>query len=334
LRYSQVYGGAGTDVANAIAVADGGIIYVAGYTTSDTITGIVEGQAVQSVRRGGSDVLFAKIATDSETPLVYATYLGGTRTDIVNSIALVAEDQFYVTGYTTSDNFPVTFDAYQNTPASIFLAKLDIRKLWLDGLEYATYLGGEDYDQVKVMALDSEGMIWLAGHTLSKRFPVTFNSYQISNRGSSDVFALRFNYEMRSVAAAISYSTYVGGMDADVLYGMTTLPGGKTALVGYTYSRDFPLAERPSASTNTAFLPGAFAVIVDTAQIGDPALIYAAVFDGAYADVATGVIADGSNLLICGYTTSSDLPVNDGSTKLSPGGVHSSFVIRAGPGAN
>lgn len=334
LRYSQVYGGAGTDVANALAVDAAGAMYIAGYTTSDTITGIVEQQAVQSTRRGGYDAFFAKIAPDSESPLVYATFLGGSRTDAVTAIALAAQDQVYLTGYTASDDFPVTFDAYDGAPHSIFFVKLDIRKTWLDGFEYATYLGGESYDQVKAMAIDSEGMIWLAGYTLSTAFPVTFNGYQVSNRGSSDVFALRFNYGMRSIPGAIAYSTYAGGSDDDVLYGMAMLPGGRIALVGYTYSKDFPVADAPAVSTNAAYLPGAFALIVNTAQIGNQALIYSTVFDGAYTDVATGVVNDGSNLLICGFTTSFDFPVNDTSTKLSPGGLRSSFVVKAGPGAN
>jgi hypothetical protein len=330
LRFSRIYGGLGTEVATAIAVDASAAIYVAGYTSSDKIAGLIDQRSLQGARGGGYDAFLIKVVPDSEAPLVYATYLGGAGTDDVAAIAVRAEDQVYITGNTSSDNLPITFDAYEINRRSMYLAKLDISKPWLDGLEYATYLGGDAYDSVKSMAIDAEGMLWLAGYTASSRFPITFNGHQIANNGNVDGFALRFDYRLRSSPAAIAYATYLGGGEGDIVYGIAVLPDGSIALTGYTYSNNYPRV--PIAAPVPALRPaGAFASIIDPARIGEQALIYSTVLDGALTDIGMAVAADGNNLLICGYTMSFDFPVTDASTKPSTAGNRTAFLVKAGP---
>ncbi|MBI4873014.1 MAG: SBBP repeat-containing protein, partial [Acidobacteria bacterium] len=199
----------------------------------------------------------------------------------------------------------------------------------LDGLLYGTYLGGDGLDVAQALKLDGAGGLWLAGYTLSRDFPVTPNAYRTFNAGVSDVFLTRLDLSRLRSREAISYSTYLGGVDTDVLYGLALAPGGRIALAGYTYSADFP---RVGSSASAPMLADAFVALLDPAIPGPGALAYSAVIGGIYIDTATGVAVDASGrILVSGYTNSPDLPVTDGSKKPSPPGATQSFVVQVAP---
>jgi hypothetical protein len=328
--YSQFYGGNRVDVANAIAVDSLGAIYVAGYSTSDSLPGAGD-QYLQCCNRGGYEGFLFKVNPDSGSPLAYSTFFGGGRTDEVRAIAVDRNGDVFLTGYTQSVDFPITVDASRTEPDSIFLAKLDIRQPGLNALQYATYIGGGALDMPQSIALDAQGGIWIAGYTLSSDFPVTGGAYRSSNAGLSDLFVLRFDYANRTGPNAIGYSTYLGGSDADVLYSMSMTPQGTLALAGYTYSPDF-LQIEPSPPAGLRSAPGAFVALFDPARQGSEALVYSAILSGTLTDAATAVVADpAGRLLVVGFTYSADFPVTDESSKLSPGGLSQGFILVADP---
>jgi hypothetical protein len=329
LWYSQFYGGGNTDAAYGVAVDSAGAIYFAGYTTSSNLT---LAAAAQFTNRGGYEGFMVKVVPASSTPLAFATYFGGSSTDVITAIAAGVAGEVYLAGYTASDNFPVTDDAFQKQMRSsldAFLVKLDLKRPGLDSLVYGTYVGGDDLDVAEAMKLDDAGGLWLAGYTFSRNFPVSPNAYRTVAAGGADVFLTRFDLSKLASANAITYSTYVGGADTDVLYGMTLASGGRVALAGYTVSSDFPQA---GGAPVAAKGPKAFVSLLDPAKSGDGALAYSALFGGALIDAATGVAADATGrLFVSGFTTSPDFPVTDGSKKLSPGGVAQSFIVEVTP---
>lgn len=330
LWFSQYYGGAGTEVANALAVESSNVIYIAGYSTSDTIPGASEA-TLQCCRRGGYEGFLIRIEPFAAPSRAYATFFGGNSTDVIKALAPDGQGGVYLAGYTLSPDFPVTFDAFQTDLRPAFFARIDTRRPALDALLYATYIGGSSFDSAEAMAVDRDGSIWLAGYTFSNDFPVTSNAYRRENAGSSDLFLLRFDYSKRTTPDAITYSTYLGGRDGDMINGISLAPGGGVALAGYTYSDDFPQSDVPAPGQ--ANIPGGFVALINPARSGGDALTYSQVIGGALIDTATGVAADASgNLLVCGYTYSLDFPVTDESTKQTPGGMPQSFVIRAAPG--
>lgn len=100
--------------------------------------------------------------------LSYSTYLGGDGADRANAIAVDASGSPYVTGVTSSTNFPTTSGVSQTTlsgVSDIFVAKLTASG---NALPYSTYIGGASYDISHGIAVDGSGNAYVTGET----FPI------------------------------------------------------------------------------------------------------------------------------------------------------------------
>ena len=93
----------------------------------------------------------------------YATYLGGTTDDDGNAIAIDSSGNAYVTGQTTSTNFPIVPGSYRTTNAGGLDAF--VTKISADGstLLYSTYVGGSGNDAGNAIAVDASGDAFVAG---------------------------------------------------------------------------------------------------------------------------------------------------------------------------
>jgi len=117
-------------------------------------------------------------------PLIYSTYLGGSASDSANGIAVDSSGNAYVTGTTTSTDFP-SVNALQLINASshdIFIGKINAAGT---ALVYSTYLGGSGSDFNPTIAVDSAGNAYVTGYTDSSNFP-TMNPLQPAYGGESD----------------------------------------------------------------------------------------------------------------------------------------------------
>src|SRR5262249_39198267 len=100
----------------------------------------------------------------------FSTYLGGGSTDVATAVAVDGSGNTYITGYTTSSNFPTTKGAYQTHSsggADAFVTKLNAS----GGLVYSTYLGGHSDDYGLGIAVDPSGNAYVTGATDSTNFP-------------------------------------------------------------------------------------------------------------------------------------------------------------------
>jgi hypothetical protein len=179
------------------------------------------------------------------------------------------------------------------------------------------------------MRRDSAGGLWITGYTSSPDLPVTPGAFQGAIAGgATDAFVLRFNPNVPP-AEAITYLSYVGGRGADVLYDVLPLGAGRIAVAGYTLSPDWPLAEAPVVGQTLKPASDAVVAILDTAQSGAEALSFSTYFGGKMNDVASR-LAPGrlGSIFVVGYTASPDLPVTDGSSKSSPGGSTTGFLLQ------
>jgi hypothetical protein len=188
LIYSTYLGGSSDDSAWGIAVDSSGSAHVTGDTYS---TDFPTMNAYQSTHSGGGrDAFLTKFST-AGTTLVYSTYLGGSESDAAAHVALNSSGYTYITGYTSSSDFP-TKRAYQST----YTGDLDVMAAMFtpDGssLEFSTFLGGSDLDTARAIALDSSGNIYLAGYTKSTDFP-TANAYQNACKGNEDAFVVKLS---------------------------------------------------------------------------------------------------------------------------------------------
>ena len=184
LGYATYLGGSSSEKARALAVDGSRNVWVAGGTLSTNFP--VTADAWQKEYGGGvyndyydyygGDAFVAKFSPSGE--LRYATYLGGESNDSANALAVDGSGNVWVAGWTWSDNFPVTADAWQKSHGGggydAFVAKFSPS----GELLYATYLGGDSVDIANALAVDGSGNVWVAGKTNSSNFPVTADAWR------------------------------------------------------------------------------------------------------------------------------------------------------------
>src|SRR5208283_4844758 len=256
LIYSTYLGGSGYDAGMGIAVDASGNAYVAGNTGSIDFP---TANALQPTSGGGEDAFVAKINA-SGSALVYSTYLGGSALENGEAIAVDTAGNAYVTGQTSSTNFP-TANALQSTSGggyyNAFVTKINASG---SALVYSTYLGGSGSDGGSGIAVDASGNVYVTGNTSSTNFP-TVNALQSTLTGSYVAFVTKCN----ATGSALIYSTYLGGSGGDQGNGIAVDASGNAYVTGITSSFDFPTAnalQSAYAGTYDAFVSKISPIVV------------------------------------------------------------------------
>jgi hypothetical protein len=301
LAYAGYLGGNTTDQAFGVAVDATGNAYVAGSTESANFPTV---NALQPALKGTTDAFVSKIGADGTT-LLYSTYLGGSGLDVATGIALDGGGNVYVTGFTNSNDFPVTPGAFgQHLHGKLFDAF--VAKISPTGaLIYSTYLGGTYVDVANAIAVDAAGNAHVTGYTCSFDFPV-HNAFQPFLQGvppgcftGQDAFVTKLDGN----ATALVYSTFFGGSDEDEATAIALDAQGRVVIAGDTASSDLPTA----GAALTPYGGGRDAFVARFDANG--ALDYASDFGGIDDDIATGVaVGKAGDLYVGGYTASADLP--------------------------
>ena len=238
LVYSTRLGGSNSEFGGTNVAADAdGNAYVIGYTESANFP--TTPGAFQTTFGGGSVDAYIVKLNPSGSALVYSTYLGGQNSEIGSGIALDANNQVYITGGTSSTNFPTTPGAFQTTFRGgfldVFVAKLNSTG---SALIYSTYIGGSgnlvNGDLARAIAIDSAGNAYVAGETTSADFP-TANPFQLFRGGGCDAFVLKLN----SAGSGLIYSTYLGGSGQERGMGIALDRAGNAHVTGLTDSLNF-----------------------------------------------------------------------------------------------
>jgi hypothetical protein len=219
LVYSTFLGGTNDDVCNNIALDNSDNIYITGYTVSTDFpaTPGAFSTALHTKYDGtGHDAFVAKL-NPSGTGLVYATYLGDIGVDVGNSIAVDDSGDAYVTGYTSSTEFPVTPGAFDTSfnggNVTVFVTKLNNIG---SALSYSTFLGGNYGEYGYTIAVDALGNAYVGGLTGSSDFPTTIGAYDTSYNGATPPTGNCFISKLNPAGSALVYSTYFGGYDGSI----------------------------------------------------------------------------------------------------------------------
>ena len=208
LLYSTYLGGSEIDAGGDIAVDADGNAYVTGVTQSTDFPTTCGG-AFDTTLSGFEDAFVSKL-NSTGTALVYSTYLGGSgdtssAVDTGRGIAVDSDGNAYVTGVTTSSDFPVTSGALDTTfngQSDAFVTK--INKLGT-GLVHSTFLGGASADLGTDIALDAASDIYITGDTLSSDFPTTPGAFDTAINGTPrDGFISKINDTTTVVPAPIT----------------------------------------------------------------------------------------------------------------------------------
>lgn len=257
--------------------------------------------------------------------LDYSTYIGGSGNDSVNGIGVDGEGNAYITGTTTSSDFPGTSSGYQSTNKSqsggttAFIAKLNN---YGSELLYATYLGGSGSDFASAIAISSAGNAFVTGTSYSSDFPVTAGAFQSAN--NDVVGGNAFVAEIDPTGKNLIYATYVGGsgniqtistFTGDSARAIAIDQNGDAYITGAANSDDFPVTSGAFQSTNNIPTniggPNAFITKLNPTGSG---LIYSTYLGGSGSqqngDAANGIAVDNDgNAYVAGSAYSVDFPI-------------------------
>lgn len=346
-EYATYLGGSNSEsqpgaIAPKVAIDALGNAYVTGITTSPdfpTTTGTFD-----TTINGAADAFVTKL-NPTGSALVYSTFLGGSGTNSGLGIAVDNFGSAYVTGLTTSPNFPTTAGAFDTIGGGADLEDAFVTKLNPAGsaLVYSTYLGGDNVDHGNSIAVDCTGSAYVTGSTTSGNFPTTPGAFATIRSGNQeDAFVTKLN----PAGSALLYSTYLGGelegeldpgfdlkyaLPSSTYVGATALsagplfvqgngiavdPSGSAYVTGSTDRVDFPTT--PDAFDTT--FNGTSDAFVTKLNASGSSLVYSTYLGGSGQDVANDIAVDAlGGMYVTGNTQSSNFPVTMGTHNSAPG---------------
>ncbi|MCK5848610.1 MAG: SBBP repeat-containing protein [Caldisericia bacterium] len=329
LEYATFLGGSYPDIAYSIVLDSHGCAYVTGYTYSqdfpmaETVGGS-NAPGYDQRFSGSSDAFVIKLNPQG-TKLEYATFLGGSGFDCGNSLVLDSHGCAYVTGYTYSQDFPMTetvggsnapgYDQKYNDAIDAFLVKLNPQGT---KLEYATFLGGSGFDCGNSLVLDSHGCAYVTGYTYSQDFPMTETvggsnapGYDQKYNDATDAFVIKLNPQ----GTKLEYATFLGGRGFDCGNSLVLDSNLSAYVTGYTYSKDFPMTETVGGSNAPGYdqkFNGSWDAFVIKLNPQGTKLEYATFLGGHLDDRGNSLVLDIHECAyVTGYTKSKDFPMTE-----------------------
>jgi hypothetical protein len=360
LSYSTYLGGSDIDVANGIAVGSDGTAFIVGETDS---TDFPTAHALQPNVGGPfdfpDDAFVAKISADGAT-LLYSTYLGGSREDRGNGIAVDTFGSAYVTGTTLSANYPATIgsadpncgnDGHCDADLNNGLVKSDAFATKLNpqgsAVVYSTfishrgallrdaagnpiltgdgrlqYLGAND--QGFAIAVDLNGIAYVAGTT-----DYANDAGPFFGGAGNDCFLAKISATGSTFLFGLPEEpgdllADFGGALEDQALGVAADNAGVAYVTGVTYSN--PFLGNPSAGDADAFL-----MRIDTKKAVATSIVYSGLLGGTGRDQANGIAVDATgNAYITGVTNSTGFPTAGGKLCTPEGDVFVSKFAASG----
>ena len=341
LLYSTFLGGSNMDTASDIAVDATGAAYVVGSTWSadfPTISGSYDATYNGGTTFEPGDVFVAKLKADG-SGLVYATYLGGSFSEVGYGIAIDGSGNAYVTGVTSSTDFPTTAGAYDTSFnghfRNAFVAKLNPTG---NVLVYSTFLGGGSHPQLNGtedighdIAVDMTGNAYITGWTQSENFPTTPGAFQTDfGGGHGDAFVTKLNPN----GSALVYSSYLGGDSplnfniGDIGYGIAVDLEGNAYVTGVSVSGNFP-------TTSGAYRPTGSSAFLTKVNSAGTDLVYSTFFCDCVAWGYSVAVDSTQHAYITGLAEDANFPTTPGAFQSTHnGGNQDAFVAKMNPAGN
>lgn len=324
LFYKDV-GGTGSDVGRASAIDAQGNVYIFGGSGSADFP--TTAGSVQKSSGGSTDLFLLKFNATGD--VLFSTYLGGSGIEGAGGIEVDKDGNVYLTGSTSSPNFPVSADALQRTSGGAtdaYLVKLDPTG---SKLLYSSYLGGSVNEVGNALVLDNASNVYIAGWTGSSDFPAKrvggAPAQAKFGGGADDIFVAKFSLS----PPALIYSTFLGGSGVDEATTLAVDPiTGVASIGGSTTSVNFPVTANPIQPALHGSRDGFLARVNATGS----AFAFVTYLGGAADDIVNAIALNAQGALYAtGNTTSTDFVTTAGVMQRSNAGKTDIFITRLSP---
>ena len=297
VHFATFIGGAGKDIANAIAIDEQGFVYVAGVTNSSDFSWTYN----HSTDSGGEDAFVMKIDPTSGAP-ISSILLGGSEDDVGNGIVINSVGDVVLVGRTWSEDFPL-LDAIDNTlngSLDCFMATISSNGTLL----FSTFIGGSEADYPNDIAIGPHGNIHITGSTQSSDFPSAPFGWTLLS-GESDCFVLKVN----STDYSFEYSTLIGGFEEESSRTIVVDEEGNAIIGGITTSINFPTPNGFDSSFGGGGRSDGF--LLKLGPNGEN-IHYSTFIGGDESDGVSDIaIDDDGSVFISGYSHSRNFPYED-----------------------
>ncbi len=326
--YSTYLGSEAEDQGSSVVMDAQGRAVVTGYTSGTRFPAAPGRRAPQH----GVDVFTARFDADgaAASDIYWFNALTLFAEDEGYSVALDAEGNAYVTGYTRSEDFCTVFGSvpgYHTTyygETDAFVLKIRANG---GGLAYCTFLGGADWDVGRAIAVDRFGNALVVGGTWSSDFPTTPGALQPALADLRDTFLVKLN----ASGTALLYSTFLGGAGQEEAVGVQVDPAADLSanvyVTGWTNSADFPVTPGVLGPTYGGNTDG-FLYQLDLAT---NQLVFATYLGGSDADRPAALGLAGGRAVVAGSTQSADFPTTAAALAASPRGGLDGFAVKVAP---
>ena len=326
LIYSTFVGGTGQDYESQIVLDSENNAYVSGITNSPDFPTTL--MAYDQTYNGGSaygDVFVFKLNSDGND-LDYSTYVGGSMDEWWDgSLTIDSQRNIYVTGASTSPDFPTTWNAYDQTynggGADAFAFKLDMNNMGPLDLSYSTFIGGDQFDRGWRVALDSGENAYFTGWTWSDDFPTTSGCYDDTFNGTIDIYVCKFNQD----GSELILSTLLGGNSSEWRSQITIDSQDNIYISSASSSDDFPVT--PGCYDDS--YNGGTDVVVCKLSSDLSELFYSTFIGGNKTDHGYSIsLISEESVYLTGSTLSSDFPTTSGCYDETYNSGNDIFVLR------
>lgn len=331
LVYSTFLGGSGHETAYAMSRMAGGVMSVAGSTSSPKFP--TSAGAYGTSNNGRDDAFVSRLdpRKTGSAQLVYSTLLGGRSYDGINGLAVDQSGIVTVVGDSYSQDFPTSagaFDKSHNGNSDAFASRLDPSKTGKAQLVYSTLLGESGDDSALALGVDASGVVTLAGRTGSSKFPTSSGAYDTSHNGWADAFVSRLD-PSKTGNAQLVYSTFLGGVDWDYATTLSNDPDGILTVAGTTASPMFPTTKDALDRGVGWPFSDAFITRLDPSKTGKAQLVYSTFLGWNSIDYAQALAVDASGTaIVAGSTAWGFFPTTANAYLRFPIGGKDIFVSR------
>jgi len=313
-------------------------VYVAGMT-NDRFPSTIN--TYDTSTNGYYDAFICKL-TPAGDSIIWFSYLGGSNYEYCFALAVNAQEQPVVSGFTYSSDFPVTVNAFDKTPninngaGNYFAGYVTKFSKNGDSLIFSTFLGGSKSDLIQSMVLDDSNYVYITGQTSSPDFPVTTGAYQTTFGGASNNFGWyntgdAFLTKMKPDGSGLVFSTFIGGVYDDVAYQVALGPNRDIFIVGKTTSTNFPTTDGSGIFNSS--LSGTSDGFICKFNPTGTSLSYSQMMGGSGEDWFEGVYINKKNeAYVAGISKSSNFYTTSSAYQKTSRGMSEAVIVKMNPG--